>query len=211
MKSTFLPFLLLFVICVSCQNAKKDAAAAATPPVASTMPQKLSEKGGDDTNYMLEKYSTGSLMKQQENGEMTIKANKRSAFESIHKSQFDKKSLNKKQYKVGDYKTSDWLGTKKFASKAYKTERAMNSMTKSFRDSEKSATELSKKSDADGKIYTTDRYKTDAAREANRSALSQQQRNANEAQKSYQQDLLIQDFKSQRTMNINDSRKILGR
>jgi hypothetical protein len=183
---------LAILLTVSCGSDSNDAA---TPASRRTLSQRLDEKN----SYKVDA-----------NGNWTPTNDRRSSFEAQAASQYSKGKFQKKDYKAGEYAKKSWWGNKDYGKKTYAGNTDGSRFQKSSRFDGKGARE---QGDSAGlsKTYQTDAYATNAAREAGVKGVDRtSDAETDQRRKVYKAPAII-DWKEQRSMDLEQSKGILGR
>jgi len=163
----------------------------------------------DDQTWLTEK-TRDIGFKQDSTGNWIGKSNKRSPFETKGESPYFKGAYGKKEYKAGEYNSKSWWGNKDYGAKKYDGGTDGSRFMTASRDGGKAAREAGNSAGMT-KNYQTGNYATNAAREAGKDGLSKPTDAQTEARRNSFESPDIIDWKQQRTMNIEQTRSILGR
>lgn len=191
-----LPWLL-----ASCAS-DKDQKTAATPQSSGGRERSVDE--------WVQETSRDNGMKQDANGNLIPKSDKRSSFESKGESNYASKAYQKKDYKTGDYAKKSWWGNKDYAAKEY----AGNTDGSRFQTTSALQGQGAREAGSNAKIpdnYKTGDYTTGAAREAGTTPVKKGPNDQIEnARKTFQVPEII-DWREQRSLSMDQSKGILGR
>ena len=135
---------------------------------------------------------------------------RRSSFESKGTSPYFKGDYGKAQYKTGEYSKKSWWGNKDYGNKKYDGNTDGSRFQQPSRFQGQSAGEAANASNLP-KNYQTDSYATNSAREAQLGGLARPSNtNVENHRKSFVPPEII-DWREQRSMDVTQSRGILGR
>lgn len=186
-------FSILLASCAS--DSKPEGAAAPAAPTHRSLSERLNESGG---------------YKQDSEGNWKPTNDKRSSFESQGATYDSKKSYQKETYKTGDYAKKSWWGNKEYDRQSY----TGNTDGSRFQTTSRLQGQGAREANTNVKIpdtYQTDRYETNAAREAGNAAIAKPSNDLIEnRQKVFQQPEII-DWREQRSLSMEQSKGILGR
>lgn len=184
-------------VCVMLASCADQQADPSKPVVAERkgLQERLSESGG---------------YKQNENGEWVPKSDKRSPYDSQGDSPYFKGKVKTEQYKTGEYTKKSWWGSKDYGTKSY----AGNTDGSKFQTKARQDGQVSR--DSGKTARTTDPFKTstlprESARESGNAAIKRPTNAAVESRRSTYKAPSVIDWKEQRSMNMDQSRGILGR
>lgn len=163
----------------------------------------------DDQTWLAEKTKDIGY-KQDASGNWTGKSNKRSPFESKGESPYFKGEYGGKEYKAGQYAGKSWWGNKEFGNKKYDGKTEGSRFMTASRDGGKVARESGSPAGME-KNYQTGSYATAAAREAEKTGIHKKTDAETEARRKVFEPPDIIDWREQRTMDIQQSKSILGR
>jgi hypothetical protein len=157
-----------------------------------------------------ERLSESAGYKQNENGEWVPKSDKRSSYDNQRDTPYFKDKIDTERYKTGDYAKKSWWGSKEYGKKSYegKTDGSRFQTT---------AQQDGQVARYDGKAArTTDPFKTntlprESARESRNPAIDRPTNAAIETERKMYKAPSVIDWKEQRSMNVEQSRSILGR
>lgn len=136
---------------------------------------------------------------------------RRSSFESQGESPYFKGSYDKKNYQTNSYAKKSWWGNKEYGRKQYADTPDASRFQETSRFDGMSAQEAGTSTGLTKTNYQTGAYATNAAREADRKRLDKPADVATESRrKSYVAPEVI-DWKQQRSMDVEQSKGILGR
>ncbi|MFM2197396.1 MAG: hypothetical protein RLZZ505_828 [Verrucomicrobiota bacterium] len=179
---------------VSCTTEKVDHAKP-TEAARPGLQERLSENAG---------------YKQNEKGEWVPKSDKRSSYDSQRDTPYFKDKITSERYKTGDYAKKSWWGSKEYGKKSYEG----NTDGSRFR----------KKALQDGQVArdhgkaarSSDPFKTntlprESALESRNPAIDRPTNALIETQRKTYKAPSVIDWKEQRSMNLEQSRSILGR
>ena len=193
----FFPLTAACALMVSCAGEKVDH----SKPTQAARPG-LKER--------LEK-SIAYSYRQNKEGEWVTKIDNRSSYDSQRDTPYFKDKLEPmERYKTGDYAKKSWWGSKEYGKKSYEG----NTDGSRFR---KQAQQDGKVARYDGKAArTTDPFKTntlprETARESRNPAIDKPNNAYTESQRKTYKAPSVIDWKEQRSMDIDQSRSILGR
>jgi hypothetical protein len=191
----FFPLTAACALMVSCAEDKVDH----SKPTQAARPG-LQERLSENAGY-----------KQNEKGEWVPKIDKRSSYDSQRDTPYFKDKLETmERYKTGDYAKKSWWGSKEYGKKSYEG----NTDGSRFR---KQARQDGKVARYDGKAAkTTDPFKTNTlpsktARESRNPAIDKPKNAYTESQRKTYKAPSVIDWKEQRSMDIDQSKSILGR
>lgn len=197
MKPIFAAAPLALALLASCasDSKKSDTITNAPPPKRS-----LAERLGGETGY-----------KQDSNGNWIPGDDRRSSFENVGQDpNFAGKSFNKKKFKTADYSKKAWLGGKDYQAPQYAGKTDGSRFQKSSALGSQGAREAGR--DAGMRDdYRTGDYATSSARETGRDQIATSGNTLVESrQKVFQQPQIV-DWRTQRSLTIEQSKGILGR
>ncbi|MES2925106.1 MAG: hypothetical protein V4819_26365 [Verrucomicrobiota bacterium] len=189
---------LLPLLLVSCASDKK---AAATPQSSGGRERSLDE--------WVQETSRDNGFKQDANGNLVPKSDKRSSFESQGESSYAKKDYKKPDYKTGDYATKSWWGNKDYGSKQY----AGNTDGSRFQTTSRLQGKGAREAGTNARIpdnYKTGAYSTGAAQEAGATPIKKGSSDEIENTRATFQQPEITDWREQRKLTMDQSKGILG-
>lgn len=143
-------------------------------------------------------------------GNLVPKSNKRSSFENKGESPYFQGEYGKKTYKTAKYSKKSWWGNKDYGRQEYTGNTDGSRFQKNSRFDGKGARESGSPADIPGP-YQTDRYATNAAREAGKDRLSKPANAEIENRRSVFPQPEITDWREQRALSLEQSKGILGR
>ncbi len=184
---------LIFCALISCgSDSSPDQA---TPAPRKTFSQRLDEKNS---------------YKAADDGSWAPTNNRRSSFESKGESPYFKGDYGKKAYKTDEYSKKSWWGNKDYGHQNYEGNTDGSRFQQASRFQNQNAHEAANASNLP-KNYQTDTYATKAAREAKNKKLDRlSNANVDNRRDSFIQPEII-DWNAQRSMDVTQSRGILGR
>lgn len=144
------------------------------------------------------------------NGNWAPSNNRRSSFESKGDSSYFKGKFDKKEYKSGEYAKKSWWGSKDYGKKTYEGNTDGSRFQQSSRFDGKAAREAGTDSGL-SKTYQTNPYATKAAREAGKKGIEKVSDAETDIRRSVYKAPEVIDWKEQRSMDLKQSRGILGR
>jgi hypothetical protein len=186
------PLLLTFF--TACANQTEDD----TKEVSSTatpLSQRLSESGG---------------FKQDAEGNWVPKSNKRSSFELQSKNPFFKGSIEKKEYKTGDYEKKSWWGKKEYKVEQYEGNTDGSRFKTEARQNGKLFADADKKAET-GDPYETNTLEYRSARESDAATIDKPENDYTESRKRRYVQPSVMDWEERRKLSLEQSRGILGR
>jgi hypothetical protein len=158
-----------------------------------------------------ERLSESAGYKQNENGEWVPKSDKRSSYDGQRDTPYFKDKINTaERYKTGDYAKKSWWGSKEYGKKSYEGDTDGSRFQKQARQEGQVAS-------YDGKAArSSDPFKTntlprESALESRNSAIDRPTNALIESQRKTYKAPSVIDWKEQRSMNLDQSRNILGR
>lgn len=192
MKSPRSILWLAIILTASCAQENTDPA---IPTPRRSLSQRLDEKN----SYKVDA-----------NGNWTPTNDRRSSFESQGDSPYFKGKFEKKEYKSGEYAKKSWWGNKDYGKKSYDGNTDGSQFQKSSRFDGKGAREAGTDSGL-SKNYQTDPYATKAAREAGKKGINKTSDAETDIRRSVYKAPEVIDWKEQRTMDLEQSKGLLGR
>lgn len=166
---------------------------------SSGAPKRLSERINEKSGFVPD-----------DEGHWKPRIDRRSEFESKGESPYFKGNYAKNDYKAGQYATKSWWGTKSYENKAYQgdTDGSRFSKTSRFdgnkaRGSDQVARE--------GGIYGTGTYATGRANETGKKRLDHPSDAETEVRRRVFTPPAVIDWESQRNLNLQQTKSILGR
>jgi arylsulfatase A-like enzyme len=195
---------LAFLLMVSCASDKEGNGDGSGVPV-----ERKGARIMDDQTWLAEKTKDIGY-KQDAAGNWTGKSNKRSSFETKGESPYFKGDYSGKEYKTGEYQSKSWWGNKQFGNKKYDGKTDGGRFMTASRDDGKSARESGSSAGLE-KNHSTGTYATGAAREAGKTGVEKTADAETAARRRVFDPPDIIDWREQRTMDIQQSRNILGR
>ena len=189
------PRSILWLAILLTASCGKDSNDASTPAPRQSLSQRLDEKN----SYKVDA-----------SGNWVPTNNRRSPFESQGASPYFKGKVEKKEYKPGEYAKKSWWGNKDYGRKTYDGNTDGSRFQQSSRFDDKAAREAGTDSGL-SKIYKTDSYATKAAREAGKKGIERTSDAETDIRRSVYKAPEIIDWKEQRSMNLEQSKGILGR
>jgi hypothetical protein len=188
---------LSVAVCTVLASCAGEQADPSKPAVAERkgLQERLSESGG---------------YKQNEKGEWVPKSDKRSAYDSQGDSPYFKGKVKTERYKTGEYAKKSWWGSKDYGKKSYEG----NTDGSRFRSEARQDGQVAR--DNGKTARTTDPFKTntlpsETARESRSPAIDRPTNAAVESQRNTYKAPSVIDWKEQRSMNMDQSKSILGR
>jgi hypothetical protein len=183
----------MLALLVSCGSDSKPDKAAPAP--RKSFSQRMDEKN----SYQVDG-----------DGNWTPTNDRRSSFESQGASPYFKGKYDKKAYKTEEYTKKSWWGNKDYGHKSYEGDTDGSRFQQTSRFQGQGANEASTDSNLP-KTYQTDSYATKAAHEAGLKSLDRpSDPNVENRRDTYVPPEII-DWRQQRSMDLNQSRGILGR
>jgi hypothetical protein len=166
---------------------------------SSGAPKRLSERINEKSGYV-----------QDAEGNWKPRIDRRSQFESKGESPYFKGDYAKKNYKAGDYAKKSWWGTKSYENKAYQGD------TDGSRFSKSSRFDGNKAGDSDevareGGAYETGSYATGRANESGKKRLDHPSDAETDVRRRVFTPPAVIDWESQRNLNLQQTKSILGR
>ncbi len=147
---------------------------------------------------------------QDADGNWSPRNDKRSSFELMGQSPYATSTVQKNEYRTGEFNKRSWWGNKDYKTAQYQGNTDASSYQKSTKDTGKRALEGAG-NPLSGGNYTTSGYRTGAANESRTSSF---QKNDN-AEIEYRRDVFKQpnvvDWRQQRSLSVDQSRGLLGR
>lgn len=198
MSRRWIAFFQLTAACCLLSSCAEDKVDNSRPTQAARpgLQQRLSESAG---------------YKQNEKGEWVPKTDKRSSYDSQRDTPYFKDKLETmERYKTGDYAKKTWWGSKEYEKKAYQG------------DTNKSMFQETARQDGEVSLYdkkvarTSDPFKTNtlpykSALERGNPAIDRPTNAHIESEKKTYKAPSVIDWKEQRSLDIDQSRSILGR
>ena len=195
MKTHRILAYLAFLFLASCtSNSSPDKSPSAVPARKS-----LGERMTENSGY-----------KQDSSGNWKAQSDRRSPYESQGSTYDSKKSFKKQGYKTGDYNTKSWWGDKQYDRKSYTGNTDASRFSKASKLGEKGAREAN----TNAKIadnYKTSAYGTNTARESDSKQIQKGNNTEIENRRSVFPQPEIIDWKQQRSLSMDQSKKILGK
>jgi hypothetical protein len=157
-----------------------------------------------------ERLSESAGYKQNEKGEWVPKSDKRSTYDSQRDTPYFKDKIDTERYKTGDYAKKSWWGSKEYGKKSYEG----NTDGSRFR---KQALQDGQVARDNGKAArSSDPFKTntlprESALESRNPAIDRPTNALIESERKTYKAPSVIDWKEQRSMNMDQSRSILGR
>ncbi len=158
-----------------------------------------------------ERLSESAGYKQNEKGEWVPKSDKRSTYDGQRDTPYFKDKLETlERYKTGDYAKKSWWGSKDYAKKSY----AGNTDGSRFQKQARQDGQVAR--DSGKAARTTDPFKTntlprETARESKNPAVDRPTNALIESQRKTYKAPSVIDWKEQRSMDMDQSKSILGR
>lgn len=183
------------VLMVSCAGEKVD----------NSKPTQAAKQG------FQERLSENAGYKQNEKGEWVPKSDKRSTYDSQRDTPYFKDKINtSERYKTGDYAKKSWWGSKEYGKKTYEGN------TDGSRFHTKAQQEGQVARDNGKAARSSDPYKTntlpsESALESRNPAITKSTNALIQSERSKYKAPSVIDWKEQRSMNLDQSRSILGR
>ncbi len=199
MKTLALITLLPALWLVSCSSHSKPQTTAPKPEGARI---RTVDEWSDDI-------SKNNGIKQDANGNMIPKANKRSSFESKSEFHGAHKDFKKQAYRTGDYAKKSWWGNKSYDRKSYAGKTDGSRFQKASTLQGKGAREASRAADIPD-TYQTDDYTTNTAREGSATGFKKTSNDLIENRRKSFKQPEIYDWREQRAMSVDQSKGILG-
>ena len=180
------------------------ASCAGTDPEASTA-------AAEAPKSMSERLNEGGGYKQNDDGSWVPKSDKRSEYDSQRESTFFQGTVDKKEYKTGDYaKKSWWGGDNDYEKKSY----AGNTDGSRFQTQASQSGQMSRSDGQKASVagpFSTNTLDRTTAREASASAIPRPKDAAVQSQRSKYKAPSVIDWREQRSMSVDQSKGILGR
>lgn len=189
------PRSILWLAIFLTASCGKDSNDASTPAPRQSLSQRLDEKN----SYKVDA-----------SGNWVPTNNRRSPFESQGDSPYFKGKFEKKEYKSGEYAKKSWWGNKDYGKKTYAGNTDGSKFQQPSRFDGKAAREAGTDSGL-SKTYQTDPYATKAAREAGMKGIERKSDAETDVRRRFYQAPEIIDWKEQRSMDLEQSKGILGR
>lgn len=157
-----------------------------------------------------ERLSESAGYKQNEKGEWVPKSDKRSTYDGQRDTPYFKDKIDTERYKTGDYAKKSWWGSKEYGKKSYEG----NTDGSRFRTEARQDGQVAR--DSGKAARTTDPFKTntlprETARESKNPAVDRPTNALIESQRKTYKAPSVIDWKEQRSMDMDQSRSILGR
>jgi hypothetical protein len=191
----FFPLTATCALMVSCAGEKVDNSRP-TQAARPGLQERLSENAG---------------YKQNEKGEWIPKIDKRSSYDSQRDTPYFKDKLETmERYKTGDYAKKSWWGSKEYGKKSYLGDTDGSRFRKQARQEGQVARDNGKA------VRSSDPFKTntlpsETARESRNPAIDKPKNALIESQRKTYKAPSVIDWKEQRSMDIDQSKSILGR
>ncbi len=202
MKFPYLIAILSVLSLASCAPNSDETAQKKSAP---------SQQGGEQSldGWVSRKSKDNGFVKDP-SGNFVPKSDKRSSFESQGKNSQFSKQFSKKAYKTTDYTKKTFGGNKDYGLKQYggNTDGSRFQTTSALQG--KSTREAGQAAKIPGP-YQTDRYATNAAREASAQAITSAPDDLTENRRAAFKQPEIYDYSSQRALSIEQSKGVLGR
>lgn len=191
----FFPLTAAFALMVSCAGEKVDH----SKPTQAARPG-LQERLSENAGY-----------KQNEKGEWVPKIDKRSSYDSQRDTPYFKDKLaTAERYKTGDYAKKSWWGSKGYGKKSYEGDTDGSRFRTEARQDGQVARDNGKAA------RTTDPFKTntltyDSALESRNPGIDRPTNALIESERKTYKAPSVIDWKEQRSLDLDQSRSILGR
>ena len=187
--------LLLTVLMAAATSCSQPVPATAS----SGAPKRLSERINEKTGFV-----------QDDEGNWKPRIDRRSSFESKGESPYFKGDYAKKEYKAGEYAKKSWWGTKTYENKAYQGDTDGSRFAKTSRFDGNQARD-SGKAAREGGTYETGTYATGQANESGKKRLDHPTDAETDIRRRVFTPPPVVDWESQRNLNLQQTKSILGR
>lgn len=158
-----------------------------------------------------ERLSESAGYKQNEKGEWVPKSDKRSSYDSQRDTPYFKDKLDTmERYKTGDYAKKTWWGSKEYGKKPYEGE-TDGSRFRSEARQDGQVARYDGKAARTSEPFKTNTLPTESARESRNPAVDRPANAYTESQRKTYKAPSVIDWKEQRSMDVDQSRSILGR
>lgn len=158
-----------------------------------------------------ERLSESAGYKQNEKGEWVPKSDKRSSYDSQRDTPYFKDKLDTmERYKTGDYAKKSWWGSKEYGKKPYEGD-TDGSRFRSEARQDGQVARYDGKAARTSEPFKTNTLPTESARESRNPAVDRPTNAYTESQRKTYKAPSVIDWKEQRSMDMDQSRSILGR
>lgn len=158
-----------------------------------------------------ERLSESAGYKQNEKGEWVPKSDKRSSYDSQRDTPYFKDKLETmERYKTGDYAKKSWWGSKEYGKKSYEGNTDGSRFQKQARQDGQVARDNGKAARSSDP-FKTNTLPRESALESRNPAIDRPTNALIESQRKTYKAPSVIDWKEQRSMNMDQSRSILGR
>ena len=204
MKTTLVHRCSLFaivagaLIACSCADGSKEESNAATEAAKPrTMEQRFNSK--EKIGYFKDS-----------EGNWKANSNKRSSFESAGESSLAKREYNAKQYNPGEVQKKSWWGDRDYNKKSYQGNTDANRFLTKSQYGNQSANEGKQTSRDAGRRYETEAIARKSASEENATSMQHTSDAETDVRRRVFAEPSIIDWKAQRSMDVNQTRSLLG-
>lgn len=160
---------------------------------------------------LTERLSESAGYKQNEKGEWVPKSDKRSSYDSQRDTPYFKDKLETMdRYKTGDYAKKSWWGSKEYGKKSYEGNTDGSRFQKQARQDGQVARDNGKAARSSDP-FKTNTLPSESALESRNPAIDRPTNALIEGQRKTYKAPSVIDWKEQRSMNMDQSRSILGR
>ena len=189
------PLTAACALMVSCAKEKVDNSKP-TQAARPSLQERLSESAG---------------YKQNEKGEWVPKSDRRSSYDSQRDTPYFKEKLDTiERYKTGEYAKKSWWGSKEYGTKSYEGNTDGSRFRKQARQDGQVA-RYDGQAARSSKPFKTNTLPRESALESRNPAVDRPTNAYIESQQNTYKAPSVIDWKEQRSMNLDESRSILGR
>lgn len=158
-----------------------------------------------------QRLSESSGYKQTESGEWVPKVDKRSSYDSQRDTPYAKGKIdNNERYKTGDYAKKTWWGSKDYEKKSYQGDTDGSRFYKQARQDDQ-VSRFDGKAARTSDPFQTNTLPSESAHEIKSSAIDRPKSALIESQRKTYKAPSVIDWREQRSMNVEESKSILGR
>ncbi len=197
-RCSFFVVVACTLIACSCADANKDQGNAAREAAKPrTMEQRFNSK--EKIGYFKDS-----------EGNWKANSNKRSSFESKGESSLAKREYNAKQYNAGEVQKKSWWGNRDYDKKVYQGNTDANRFLTKSAYGDQSANEGTQISRNAGRRYETESIARKSASEESGSRLQHSSDAETDIRRRVFSEPSVIDWKAQRSMDVNQTRSLLG-
>jgi hypothetical protein len=197
-RCSFLLVVAYALIACSCADASKDQGNAAREAAKPrTMEQRFNSK--EKIGYFKDS-----------EGNWKANSNKRSSFESKGESSLAKRQYNGKQYNAGEVQKKSWWGDRNYDKKVYQGNTDANRFLTKSAYSEQSANEGTQTARDAGRRYQTESIARKSASEESGTHMQHSSDAETDNRRRVFAEPSVIDWKAQRSMDVQQTRSLLG-